>query len=803
MRIAALLLFAAVCASAAPRTPVKLSLAPSDPLLFGRGARQMLLAIVRYADGSEEDVTGKARFRSEKPAVATVDENGQVTAESNGGAVLRATYGGLSASTTALVQRADAPPPPSFNADVMPVLTKIGCNGGSCHGALNGQSGFKLSLFGYEPAEDYEMIVHKHDGRRVNLKEPEKSLILLKPTFQVPHGGGQVLKKDSPEFRALLTWLKDGARRVPENEKRIVALRVTPPESVLFGKDARRQLLVTARYSDGTERDITRTAKFQSNDDSIAKVSPEGVLTAERGGETAIVVRAPGIAGGAKVDVVLQARDVPAVASNNFIDDYVFAKLKTLELPPSGLADDATFLRRAYLDIIGLIPTSDEARAFLTDKDPDKRAKLVDRLLERPEYADFWALYWGDHLNNTKQLLYNKGPYVFTRWLNRQFRRNTPYNQFVRELLTSSGNMYEAAATSYFPLMKKEQDLAAITSQVFLGVSIECARCHNHPLEKWTRDDFNGMAAFFSQVKYKNGAGPRNNERVLYVDFKRQFQNPDTKQVYWPKALDGPVLASQGEVDRREQLADWITSPQNPFFAKALVNRMWRNFMGRGLVEPVDDFRITNPPTNAPLLDALAKDFVEHGYDLHQLIRRITASRAYQLSAKPNDANRDDKMAYSRHYSRRLTAEQMLDSISQATGVTEQYTSLYPGTRAAQLPEPEIESYFLEVFDRPSRQLICERKQPPTLNQALHLISGDTIQQKIEDPHGVLEKMLEAHRPPREAIEEMYLRTLSRYPDAEEGAAAETAIAKAPGEKQGMEDVFWALLNSKEFLYNH
>ena len=803
MRIVALLLFAAVSASAVPRNPVKLSLEPSDPLLFGRGSKQMLIAIARYSDGSEEDVTSKARFQSGKPAVATVDENGLVTAESNGGAVLRVMYRGLSASTTALVQRAEGPPPPSFNADVMPVLTKIGCNGGNCHGALNGQNGFKLSLFGYEPDEDYEMIVHKHDGRRVNLKEPEKSLMLLKPTFQVPHGGGQVLKKDSPEFRALLTWIKDGAQRVPANEKRIVALRVTPAESVLLGKDARRQLLVTARYSDGTERDITRTAKFQSNDDSIAKVTPEGVLTAERGGETAIVVRAPGIAGGAKVDVVLQAREVPATVSNNFIDDHVFAKLKTLEVPPSGLADDATFLRRAYLDIIGLIPTSDEARAFLADKDPNKRAKLVDQLPERPEYADFWALYWGDHLNNTKQLLYNKGPYIFTRWLNHEFSRNTPYNQFVRELLTSSGNMFDAAATSFYPLMKKEQDLAAITSQVFLGVSIECARCHNHPLEKWTRDDFNGMAAFFSQVKYKNGVGPRNNERILYVDFKRQFQNPDTKQVYWPKALDGPVLASHDEVDRREQLADWITSPQNPFFAKALVNRMWRNFMGRGLVEPVDDFRVTNPATNAPLLEVLAKDFVEHGYDLHQLIRRITASRAYQLSAKPNDANRDDKMAYSRHYSRRLTAEQMLDSISQTTGVTEQYTSLYPGTRAAQLPEPEIESYFLEVFDRPSRQLICERKQPPTLNQALHLISGDTIQRKIEDPHGVLAKMLAAHRPPREMVEEMYLRTLSRYPDAEEGATAEAAIAKAPAAKQGLEDVFWALLNSKEFLYNH
>jgi hypothetical protein len=310
------------------------------------------------------------------------------------------------------------------------------------------------------------------------------------------------------------------------------------------------------------------------------------------------------------------------------------------------------------------------------------------------------------------------------------------------------------------------------------------------------------MAAFFSQVRYK-GAGPRNNERILYIDFKRQFKNPDTKRVYWPKPLDGPVFAVTNETDRRELLADWITSPKNPFFARAIVNRMWRNFMGRGLVEPVDDFRITNPPTNEPLLDALAKDFVEHGYDLHQLIRRITASRAYQLSSKPNDANRDDKMAYSRHYSRRLTAEQLLDSVSQSTGVPELYTSLYPGTRATQLPEPEIESYFLEVFDRPSRQLICERKQPPTLNQSLHLISGDTVQKKISDPHGVLSKMVHESRPPREIVEELYLRTLSRYPDAEERANAEAGVAKASDPKQGLEDVFWALLNAKEFLYNH
>ncbi len=783
--------------------PVKLEVLPSNPLLFGKGARQQLLAVARYADGSSRDVTAEAHFRSDKPAVASVDAQGVVQAGANGGAVIHAAFQGLDAATTALVQRAEKPPAPSFAADVLPVLTKIGCNGGSCHGALNGQNGFKLSLFGYEPDADYEMIVRKHDGRRLNLDDPEKSLLLLKPTFQVAHGGGQVLRQNSAEYRILLDWIRSGAQRSAADERRMTALRVTPAVPVLYGKDARARLLATARYSDGSEADVTHLVKFQTNDDSIAAVTPEGVVSAVRGGETAIVVRGPGVVAAAKIGVVLERRRFPDVRPANFIDEHVFAKLRALEIPPSGLCDDATFLRRAYLDIIGLLPTSAEARRFLADARPGKRARLVDELLQRPEYADYWALYWGDHLSNTKQLLYNKGPYTFTRWLHDAFQHNLPYDEFARRLLTSTGNMYDSPATSYFPLMKKELDMASITSQLFLGVSIECARCHNHPLERWTRDDFNGMAAFFSQVRYKSGAGPRNNERVLYVDFKRQFQHPDTRQVYLPKPLDGPPMTSGEWTDRRELLAEWLTSPKNPFFARAIVNRMWRNFLGRGLVEPVDDFRATNPPANEPLLAALARDFVEHRYDLHHLIRRITASRTYQTSSVPMHGNRDDKMAYSRFYPRRLLAEQLLDSISQATGVPERYRSLYPGTRASQLPEPEIESYFLEVFERPSRQLVCERKQTQTLNQALHLISGDTIHNKISDPSGALAKLLAAGRPPDEIVEELYLRTLSRFPDADERRFASAAIAKAGDPKRGLEDVFWALLNSKEFLYNH
>lgn len=797
-QIALLLLF---LGAAWGKTVRSIAVEPSNPLLFGKGSQQSLVVVARYADGSEEEVTGKARFVSLKPGVATVSGKGVITAEGNGGAVIQVNVEGLQAATTALVQRADGPMAFSFAGDVLPVLTKIGCNGGSCHGALNGQNGFKLSLFGYEPEADYEMIVHKHDGRRLNLAAPESSLFLAKPAFEVKHGGGKLLRKESADYQTLLEWVRNGAKMVPADERRMVALRVSPPRMVLPGKDSARHLLVTARFTDGSERDVTQLVKFQSNDDSIVKVSSAGVVTAERGGETAIVVRAPGLSAAAKVGVVAAARNVPEVKAFNFVDTYVFAKLKELRLPPSELCDDATFLRRASLDIIGLIPTAEEVKTFLADSRPDKRARAVDALLARPEYADYWSNYWGDHLNNTKQLLYNKGPYTFTRWLYQAFKKNMPYDVFARELLTSSGPMYDAPATSYYPLMKKELDLAAITSQLFLGVSIECARCHNHPLEKWTRDDFNGMAAFFSQVRYKNGTGPRNNERTLYVDFKRQFQHPDTKQVYLPKPLLGKQIAADETTDRRELLAEWLTSKENPFFARAMANRMWRNFMGRGFVEPVDDFRDTNPPTNEPLLEALAKDFADHQHDIHHLIRTITGSRAYQLSSIPNPDNKDDRMAYSRFFPRRLTAEQLLDSISQATDVPEVFAGLYPGTHAAQLPEPEIDSYFLEVFDRPSRQLVCERKQPPTLNQALHLISGDTIQKKIADPRGVLGKWKD--RAAADTIDELYLRTLSRYPDAEERKLALTQVAKAKTARGGLEDVFWALLNSKEFLYNH
>lgn len=801
-----LFLLGVIALPLAAAQPVRLAVAPENPLLFGKDSRQRFAVTAHFADGSSADVTAEARLESAKPAVAEVD-GAAVVARGNGAAPVTVNYGGLQTRTTALVQRAEAPIPRSFTADILPVLTKLGCNGGSCHGALNGQNGFRLSLFGYDPNLDYDMITCEQLGRRIDRDNPEKSLLLLKPTFEEKHGGGRLLRKGSEDYRTLLDWIAAGASRDLRTERSIVALRVQPPSLVIHEKESQARLLVTARYSDGTEGDVSHLVQFKSNDDSIAKVNSGGVLTALRGGETALVVRGPGVTAAAKVGVVLERREFAALPERNFIDRHVNAKLRALSIPPSEPADDAAFLRRAYIDIIGLIPTAAEARRFLADRSQDKRAKLVDQLLRRPEYADYWATYWGDHLSNTRQLLYNKGPWTFTRWLNDAFRRNLPYDEFVRQLLVSSGNMYEAAATSYYPLMRKELDLAASTSQLFLGVGIDCARCHNHPLEKWSQDDFNGMAAFFSQVRYK-GAGPRNNERILYLDFKREFQHPETKRVYWPKPLGAPAMALEPErngeyVDRREVLADWMTSPENPFFARAIVNRMWRQFMGRGIVEPVDDFRDTNPPTNEPLLNELASDFAANGFDLHRLIRRITASSAYQLSSVPNEWNKDDTMAYSRYYPKRLSSEQLLDSISEATGAPEKFQSLYPGTRAMQVPDPEIPSYFLEVFERPSRQLLCERKNEVTLNQALHLVSGSSLQGKIRFEEGRLPALLAGGLSTDDVVEDLYLGTLARFPDEDERRLAREAVRRTGDRRKGLEDVLWALLSSKEFLYNH
>jgi len=784
-------------------TLAHIMLEPSNPIIFGANLTQTLIVSGKYSDGSLRDLTRQASFKSSDPAVATVDPSGTVKAIKNGLAWITAKVGRLSVREAIRVQLADQKRAISFVNDIAPIFTRLGCSSSSCHGALNGQHGFKLSLFGYEPETDYKAVVEASDGRRINRAEPAKSLILLKPTQSVPHGGGKRFEIGSLEYQALREWIEAGAPAGGSDESKMVRLEVVPRERVLLSADALQQLVVLAHYADGTTADVTRKVRYQSNDDSIATVSTDGLVAAKRSGEAAILVRSLDQVTAARIGVSLSptAPNYPRVPRQNFIDDFVFSKLKRLNIVPSELCADEEFLRRASLDLIGVLPTAEEARKFLASRDANKRAKLVDELLERPEYADFWGLYWSDRLSNSRQFLYEKGTFFFQQWLREAMEQNLPYDQFARELITATGGLYEVAPTSYYPLMKKAEDMATTTSQVFLGVSLECARCHDHPFEKWKQDDFLGFAAFFAQVRHKNRI--RQNERVLYLDPKRELTHPKSKQPVTPKFLGGePVKVEPGR-DRREVLAEWMTAPSNPFFAKAIVNRLWKHFLGRGLVEPVDDFRVTNPPTNEALLDALAEDFIRHKYDLKRLFRTIVGSRVYQLSAQPNGTNKEDKQFYSRFYLKRLNAEELLDGICRVTEAPEKFPGFHLGTRAAQLPDPKVPSYFLDVFDRATRETVCERKQTTSVMQIMHLVSGDTINQKIRAENSLIERLIKSGESGGEIIEELYLRTLSRFPKQEEARLAQQGINQAPSPREGYEDLLWALLNSKEFLFNH
>ncbi|HEX2489600.1 MAG TPA: DUF1549 domain-containing protein, partial [Blastocatellia bacterium] len=748
-------------------TLARVVLEPSDPIIFGANLTQTLIVTGKYTDGSLRDVTRQASFTSSDSAVATIDPGGTVKAIKNGMAWITAKVGRLSARQAVRVQLADQERAISFVNDIAPIFVRLGCSASNCHGALNGQNGFKLSLFGYEPEADYKAVVEASEGRRINRAEPAKSLILLKPTQSVRHAGGKRFEVGSVEYDALKEWIEAGAR-AGGGESKMVRLEVVPRERVLLSADALQQLVVLAHYADGSTVDVTRKVRYQSNDDSIATVSADGLVAARRSGEVAILVRSLDQVTAARIGVSLSpaVRNYPSAPRHNFIDELVFSKLKRLNIVPSELCADEEFLRRASLDLIGVLPTAEEARKFLASRAPNKRAQLVDELLERPEYADFWGLFWSDRLSNSRQFLYEKGTFFFQQWLREAMAQNLPYDQFARELITATGGLYEVAPTSYYPLMKKAEDMATTTSQVFLGVSLECARCHDHPFEKWKQDDFLGLAAFFPQVRYKNRI--RQNERVLYLDLKRELTHPKIKKPVAPKFLGGETVKGEPGRDRREVLADWMTAPSNPFFARAIVNRFWKHFLGRGLVEPVDDFRVTNPPTNEALLDALAEDFIRRKYDLKHLFRTIAGSRVYQLSAQANGTNKEDKQFYSRFYLKRLNAEELLDGICRVTEIPEKFPGFHLGTRATQLPDPKVPSYFLDVFDRATRETVCERKETTSVMQVMHLVSGDTINQKIRAENSLIERLIKSGKGSREIIEELYLRTLSRFPKKEE-----------------------------------
>lgn len=717
------------------------------------------------------------------------------------------------------LQAADSPSV-SFVNDVMPMLTRHGCNAGVCHAkAGNGQNGFQLSLLGFEAAEDYEHLVKEARGRRLFPAAPEKSLLLLKATGATPHGGGRRITEQSEAWRILVQWIGEGAPWDGDKAPALTSLTVEPGKGQVQ-RNGTQQLRTIAHYADGQQRDVTERALYESNDRAMAEVSESGHVTAfDIPGKVAIMVRYQGRVSVFNASIPLGAM-VPTVPElRSFLDEFVFANLRDLGVPPSARTDDATFLRRVTLDIAGRLPTASESRAFLDDTNPGKRDTLIDSLLASPEYADFFAGKWTALLKNRRDDASDiTSNFAFHAWVRDSLLSNKPYDQFVRELLAATGTVIANPPVAWYKRVREPKQQQEDVAQLFLGVRMQCAQCHHHPFERWSQDDYYGLTAFFSQVGRKPTA-TRGEDMIFHKRGIAGATNLRSGTVLKPSALGTEIPPIGPDEDPRLKLADWMSSPQNPFFAKALVNRYWKHFFRRGLIEPEDDIRDSNPPTNPELLAALEKHFVESGFDLKGLVRLMTQSSAYQLSAAPNEANIVDQQNYSRYYPRRLQAEVLLDAIDDLTGAKTDFPNLPQGTRAIALPDNSYNtaSPFLRVFGRPENESVCEceRGQSSSLAQSLHLMNAGDIRGKLASGGGKADTLSKSSQPVDERVTELYLMAFSRYPRADEMQtaveyltasqtdAAGNPVDPAQASRESMQDLIWALMNTREFMFNH
>ncbi len=776
-------------------------------LLRGADDRLQLVVTGRHATGQLRDWTGKVQYQVQPAGVVQVDQTGLVTPLGNGKATITAVApGGVTAQLQVTVQDYGTLLPVNFPNEVVPVFTKFGCNGGGCHGKASGQNGFKLSLLGFTPSEDYEYLVKEGRGRRLFPAAPDRSLLLLKAINAVPHGGGQRLTKESPEYRLLRRWIAQGMPYGSDKDPVVVRIEVFPKRRLL-APGSRQQLCVTAYYSDGSVRDVTRMAQYDSNNAEVAECSETGLVeTQDLPGDAAVMARYQGHVAVFQASVPLGVKITQMPPVRNFIDEKVFAKLKESGIPPSPVCDDATFIRRVTIDIAGRLPTLEEVQQFLADKDPHKRDKLIDRLLDSPDYADYFANKWAAVLRIKREANVTvRSNYAFREWIRQSFLENKPYDQFVREIIAASGEVGQHPPVTWYRHVRQINEQVEDVAQLFLGLRIQCARCHHHPFEKWSQQDYYGMAAFFSRVGRKPGRFP-NEERIFHRRGTASATNPKTGRPVPPTGLDAEPANVPPEQDPRHALVDWMTAPDNPFFARALANRYWKHFLGRGIVEPEDDMRVTNPPSNPELLDALAQYFVKSGYDLKALIRTICQSTTYQLSAIPNQYNKQDKQNYSRYYPKRLHAEVLLDAIDQLTGVKTRFGGLPQEVRAVQLPDSGVNNYFLTVFGRPQGDSACEceRSSEANLAQSLHLLNSSEINSKITSGNSLARRLAADKRPDAEKVKELYLRAYARYPSREELEVALQYIEKHKNQKHvAYEDILWTLINTKEFLFNH
>jgi hypothetical protein len=762
------------------------------------------------ADGLTVDLSAEASFQSSDPAVATVDPQGWVHGLRAGSAVVTISAAGRTAEVQVTVDVPEAPQPYSFRHDVMPVLSKGGCNQGACHGYSLGKNGFKLSLRGGDEAWDYDAIALEFLERRINRNRPEASLLVQKPLGDVPHGGGVRMEHGDLLHRSLVGWIGEGAPGDLDQPVHVVSVAVYP-EQVVFRPGMMQQLQVVAACSDGTLRDVSRLAVYTSNSELVAEVDEAGLVAARDLGETAVVVRFERLFDVATV-VALDAVEgfAPAeVPSDNLVDRHVLAKLNDLKIAPSEPADDAEFLRRVSLDLIGVQPKPDEVRAFLADTGADKRARAVEALFARPEFVDHWSLKWGDLLQNSRSSMSEPQMWAFREWIRGAVAENLPLDAFARRLLTAEGSYRDDPAAAYFLPSVDANDTLQRVTQVFCGVRMLCAKCHAHPFENWTQADYYGLAGFFNQVTVKQDqALPADGRaKVVQLSLAAGFAtNPRTGAAQPPRFLGGVEPQVAADADRRELYADWLTAPDNPFFARSMTNRIWSYFFHRGIIDPVDDLRQTNPPVNASLLDGLTADFVAHGFDARHLMRTIVGSRTYQRSSRPHPLNERDELNFSRTIPRRLPAEALLDSLVQATGVPEAFSGAPGGFTAAQLPDPAISSEFLSLFGKPQRMEACEceRNDDSNMLQALQFINGPAILARVAHPSGRVAQLVAQLADDRALVEELYLWSLARPPSEAEVQAALAHVQSYQGQRaEAAQDLAWVLLNSRDFMFNY
>ena len=805
-----------------------MELVPASVDLTGLGSSGRILVEKTAGTQRVGQVTSGVKWSVEDSAIATVSD-GEITAVGNGTTTLQAMVDGRTLTAKVTVHHADAALAPSFRNHVLAVFAKTGCNSGACHGALAGKGGFRLSLRGYDPATDYQTIVTQARGRRIELADPGRSLILAKPTGALPHKGGLRFETDSREYKVIADWIAGGAVPPADADPSVERVEILP-DAVQLSVGDEQDFVVRAHYSNGRVEDVTRWVKFSSSNESVASVDKDGRVSVIGPGAGAVTAWFASQTVISRITCAFP-NDVPrdlydSQPRRNFIDEHVVAKLSELRLEPSPQCSDVVFVLRAFLDVIGTLPTPAEVREFLADETEGKRDRLIESLLARPEFVDFWAYKWSDVLLVNGNKLRPKGVKAYYEWIRNEIAENTPWDEFARKIVTSTGGSIENGATNFFALHQDPENMAENVSQAFLGLSIACARCHNHPLEKWTNSQYYAFANLFSRVRAKGWGGDfRNGDgvRTLYVVPTGELIQPLTGKPQPATPLDGEPLPFDATDYRRIHLANWLTAPENPYFARAITNRVWANFFGPGLVEEVDDLRLSNPASNEELLVAASQHLIDRGFDLKSLMRTILQSHTYQRSSVPLDGNRSEQRFYSRYYPKRLMAEVLLDAVSQVTDVPTAFTHIgfpggdrqetkeYPlGTRAIQLHDSAVESYFLKTFGRNSRAITCEceRSDEPSMVQVLHVANGDTINGKLKEKENRVSRLLAAGHSNADLTDEIFLQTLSRFPIDEEKTRVVELLSQVPGEDAAekrlvVEDIFWSLLSTREFLFNH